>query len=164
MIPEQVASTLWISVTPLPWPCTFPERGSYPSNSASGAHRSIFKKCTAQRHRAICLLRLKSPTHRLIKGGWRACGGRKSRLCFLGRPLPSPVEKATRRVPASQRWALILSLAAAEECMARRQRGTSRLHNHLQTALASGLAEEEDLLWGWRENKEQLCKLYGATL
>ena len=23
---------------------------------------------------------------------------------------------------------------------------------------------EEDLLWGWTENKEQLCKLYGATL
>lgn len=48
--------------------------------------------------------------------------------------------------------------------MARRQHGTSQRHNHLQTVLASGLAVEEDLLWGWRENKEQLCKLYGATL
>lgn len=26
------------------------------------------------------------------------------------------------------------------------------------------LAAEEDLLWGWTENKEQLCKLYRATL
>lgn len=30
--------------------------------------------------------------------------------------------------------------------------------------LAPVLAAEEDLLWGWIENKEQLCKLYGATL
>lgn len=110
------------------------------------------------------LLRLMSPTHRLTKGGWRVCGGRKSRRCFFGRPPPSPVEMAARGVTESQRWALMLSLATAEECMARRQRSTSQRHNHLQTALASGLAVEEDLLWGWRENKEQLCKLYGATL
>lgn len=46
----------------------------------------------------------------------------------------------------------------------RRQHCTSQRRNHLQTAEAPVLAAEEDLLWGWTENKEQLCKLYGATL
>lgn len=52
----------------------------------------------------------------------------------------------------------------SEERIMRRQRSTSQCPNHLQTTEAPALAVEEDLLWGWTENKEQLCKLYRATL
>lgn len=52
----------------------------------------------------------------------------------------------------------------SEECIVRRQHCASQSRNHLQTVEAPVLAAEEDLLWGWTENKEQLCKLYRATL
>lgn len=83
--------------------------------------------------------------------------------CVSSGSHPSPLETATCKVRVPG-WTLTLSLAIPEECMVRRLHCTSQCRNHLQTMPAPVLAEEEDLLGGWIENKEQLCKLYGATL
>lgn len=90
-----------------------------------------------------------------------ACGGARAGL-----------QAATSQPSGNQHWkghgpqrrTRTLSLASSEECMVRRRHCTSQCRNHLQTMLAPVLAVEEDLLWRWMENKEQLCKLYGATL
>lgn len=121
------------------------------------AEISTPRKHTAQDHHAHLLSEASCPT-------WQTHPGGQSRLLSIRQLPPGRLDIATRKASESPRWTLIVSLPTSEECISRRQRCSSQCCNHLQTAEAPVLAAEEDLLWGWMENKEQLCKLYGATL